>query len=139
MHILYSLGKNQYWLCNRMWVKNIQFSIRTWHHLVREDVRNLILGYPSLKNKNFGTFLGEIHRINPEILGYPRIPGYPLTTSLHLVPNKLYLYIYQQESYSDTKWFPFLMTYNHDWASNLQFFYSLNFYLPLLYISYSYR
>ena len=48
----------------------------------REDVRNLILGYPSLKNKNFGTFLGEIYRINPEILGYPRIPGYPLTTSL---------------------------------------------------------
>ena len=50
----------------------------------REDVRNLILGYPSLKNKNFGTFLGEIHRINPEILGYPRIPGYPLTTSLQI-------------------------------------------------------
>ena len=50
--------------------------------IYREDVRNLILGYPSLKNKNFGTFLGEIHRINPEILGYPRIPGYPLTTSL---------------------------------------------------------
>ena len=50
--------------------------------LFREDVRNLILGYPSLKNKNFGTFLGEIHRINPEILGYPRIPGYPLTPSL---------------------------------------------------------
>ena len=48
----------------------------------REDVRNLILGYPSLKNNNFGTFLGEIHRINPEILGYPRIPGYPLTPSL---------------------------------------------------------
>ena len=48
----------------------------------REEVRNSILGYPSLKNKNFGTFLGEIHRINPEILGYPRIPGYPLTTSL---------------------------------------------------------
>ena len=48
----------------------------------RDDVRNLILGYPSLKNKNFGTFLGEIHRINPEILGYPRIPGYPLTSSL---------------------------------------------------------
>ena len=42
------------------------------------------MGYPSLKNKNFGTFLGEIHRINPEILGYPRIPGYPLTTSLHI-------------------------------------------------------
>ena len=42
----------------------------------------MILGYPSLKNKNFGTFLGEIHRINPEILGYPRIPGYPLTSSL---------------------------------------------------------
>ena len=41
----------------------------------REDVRNLILGYPSLKNKHFGTFLGEIHRINPEILGYPRIPS----------------------------------------------------------------
>ena len=50
----------------------------------REDVRNLILGYPSLKNKNFGTFLGEIHRINPEILGYPRIPGYPLTPSLDM-------------------------------------------------------
>ena len=45
--------------------------------LSREEVRNLILGYPSLKNKNFGTFLGEIHRINPEILGYPRIPGSP--------------------------------------------------------------
>ena len=44
----------------------------------------MILGYPSLKNKNFGTFLGEIHRINPEILGYPRIPGYPLTSSLVL-------------------------------------------------------
>ena len=51
--------------------------------IFREEVRNSILGYPSLKNKNFGTFLGEIHRINPEILGYPRIPGYPLTTSLH--------------------------------------------------------
>ena len=50
----------------------------------REEVRNLILGYPSLKNKNFGTFLGEIHRINPEILGYPRIPGYPLTPSLFI-------------------------------------------------------
>ena len=49
--------------------------------MVREEVRNSILGYPSLKNKNFGTFLGEIYRINPEILGYPRIPGYPLTTS----------------------------------------------------------
>ena len=48
----------------------------------REEVRNSILGYPSLKNKNFGTFLGEIHRINPEKLGYPRIPGYPLTSSL---------------------------------------------------------
>ena len=52
--------------------------------MTREDVRNLILGYPSLKNKNVGTFLGEIHRINPEILGYPRIPGYPLTTSLRM-------------------------------------------------------
>ena len=28
--------------------------------------------------------MGEIHRINPEILGYPRIPGYPLTASLHI-------------------------------------------------------
>ena len=53
----------------------------------REEVRNSILGYPSLKNKNFGTFLGEIYRINPEILGYPRIPGYPLTTSLFLSLN----------------------------------------------------
>ena len=50
--------------------------------IYREDVRNLILGYPSLKNKIIGNFLGEIHRINPEILGYPRIPGSPLTTSL---------------------------------------------------------
>lgn len=52
--------------------------------MTREDVRNLILGYPSLKNKNVGTFLGEIHRINPEILGYPRIPGSPLMYSLTL-------------------------------------------------------
>ena len=58
--------------------------------IVREDVRNLILGYPSLKNKNFGTFLGEIHRINPEILGYPRIPGYPLTPSLTVSIVKIY-------------------------------------------------
>ena len=43
----------------------------------------MILGYPSLKNKIFGNFLGEIHRINPEILGYPRIPGSPLTPSLY--------------------------------------------------------
>ena len=47
--------------------------------MYREDVRNLILGYPLLTN---GTFLGEIHRVNPEILGYPRIPGYPLTSAL---------------------------------------------------------
>ena len=40
---------------------------------------HLILGYPLL---TYGTFLGEIHRVNPEILGYPRIPGYPLTPSL---------------------------------------------------------
>ena len=38
------------------------------------SVRNLILGYPTLIHKNIGTFLGEIHRVNPEILGYPRIP-----------------------------------------------------------------
>ena len=50
----------------------------------REVVRNLILGYPSLTNKIFEIFLGEIHKVNPEILGYPRIPGYPLTTSLGL-------------------------------------------------------
>ena len=48
----------------------------------REVVRNLILGYPSLTNKIFEIFLGEIHKVNPEILGYPRIPGSPLTTSL---------------------------------------------------------
>ena len=54
----------------------------------REEVRNLILGYPSLKNENVGTFLGEIHRKNPEILGYPRIPGYPLTTSLQKARSK---------------------------------------------------
>ena len=47
----------------------------------REDVRNLTLGYPSLKNRNS---LGEIHKVNPEILGYPRIPGSPLTHSLLL-------------------------------------------------------
>ena len=58
------------------------------YRFAREEVRNSILGYPSLKNKNFGTFLGEIHRINPEILGYPRIPGYPLTTSLHFSSMK---------------------------------------------------
>ena len=40
----------------------------------REVVRNLILGYPTLIHKFFGTFFGEIHRVNPEILGYPRIP-----------------------------------------------------------------
>ena len=50
------------------------------NNAIREDVRNLILGYPSLTNKIFGTFWGEIHRVNPEILGYPRIPGhYDLT------------------------------------------------------------
>ena len=48
----------------------------------REGVRNLILGYPSLINKIFGTFLGENHRVNPEILGDTMIPGSPLTTSL---------------------------------------------------------
>jgi len=26
----------------------------------------------------FWNFFGEIHRVNPEILGYPRITGYPL-------------------------------------------------------------
>ena len=62
---------------------NFCFFFLTWREIIfREEVRNSILGYPSLKNKNFGTFLGEIYRINPEILGYPRIPGYPLTTSL---------------------------------------------------------
>ena len=45
-------------------------------------VKNLILGYPALIHKNFGTFFGEIHRVNPEILRYLRIPGYPLTSSL---------------------------------------------------------
>ena len=65
------------------WLKDVSVS-QKFSHMIREDVRNLILGYPSLKNKNFGTFLGEIHRINPEILGYPRIPGYPLTPSLEL-------------------------------------------------------
>ena len=38
-----------------------------------EDVRNLILVYPTLICKFFRTFLGEIHRVNPEILVYPRI------------------------------------------------------------------
>ena len=75
------------------WVKILQMlNIQPSNTTVikaREDVRNLILGYPSLKNKNFGTFLGEIHRINPEILGYPRIPGYPLTTSLWLLDSSL--------------------------------------------------
>ena len=47
--------------------------------IIREDVRNLTLGYPSLTNRNL---LGEIHKVNSEILGYPRIPGSPLTTSL---------------------------------------------------------
>ena len=45
----------------------------------REDVSNLTLGNPSSTNRNL---LGEIHKVNPEILGYPRIPGSPLTTSL---------------------------------------------------------
>ncbi len=43
----------------------------------REGFRNLILGYPTLIQKNFGIFFGEIHRVNPEILGYPRIPRIP--------------------------------------------------------------
>ena len=34
--------------------------------ITREDVRNLTLGYPSLTNRNL---LGEIHKVNPEILG----------------------------------------------------------------------
>ena len=38
----------------------------------REDVKNLTLGYPSSTNRNL---LGEIYKVNPEILGYPRIPG----------------------------------------------------------------
>ena len=68
---------------------NFCFFFLTWRDIIfGEEVRNSILGYPSLKNKNFGTFLGEIYRINPEILGYPRIPGYPLTTSLSNLKNK---------------------------------------------------
>ena len=50
--------------------------------LSREGVRNLILGYPTLMNKQFWNFFGEIHSVNPKILGYPRIPGSPLTPSL---------------------------------------------------------
>ena len=50
--------------------------------MVTVDVINLILGYPSLINKIFEIFLGKIHRENHGILGYPRIPGSPLTTSL---------------------------------------------------------
>ena len=41
--------------------------------IIREGVRNLILVYPTLIHKFFGTFFGEIHRVNPEILVYPRI------------------------------------------------------------------
>ena len=41
----------------------------------REGVRTLILGCPALKQKIFGTFFGEIHRVNPEVLGYSRIPS----------------------------------------------------------------
>ena len=37
----------------------------------------------SLIHKIFGTCFGDIHRVNPEILGYPRIPGFPLTTFLN--------------------------------------------------------
>ena len=62
-------------------------------HNRREDVRNLILVYPSLTNNFFLTFLGEIHRVNPEILGYPRIPGSPLTTSLVSSALKYYVVV----------------------------------------------
>ena len=43
--------------------------------IVREGVRNLILvyQYPTLIRKFVGTFFGEIHTVNPEILVYPRI------------------------------------------------------------------
>ena len=41
--------------------------------IVREGVRNLILVYPTLIRKFSGTFFGEIHTVNPEILVYPRI------------------------------------------------------------------
>ena len=46
--------------------------------MTRECVRNFILGYPTLIHKIFGTYFGEIHRVNLEILGYPRISRIPL-------------------------------------------------------------
>ena len=55
-----------------------------------ECVRNLILGYPTLIHKIFETFFGEIHRVNPEILRYPRIPGSPLMTSLQKLMYSLF-------------------------------------------------
>ena len=94
MHIFWHLFfisplcSTQYSFCGRLlyifvWRRSHFFHEKKFflNNAIREDVRNLILGYPLLTN---GTFLGEIHRVNPEILGYPRIPGYPLTPSLIL-------------------------------------------------------
>ena len=43
----------------------------------REDVRNLILGYPAIHEKFFLNIFAKFFRVNPEILGYPRIPRIP--------------------------------------------------------------
>ena len=57
---------------------------------LREDVRNLILGYPTVMHKIFGKFFGKIHIADLEIFGYPRIPGYPLTSSFEMRMGKLF-------------------------------------------------
>ena len=49
--------------------------------LLREGIRNLILGYPIVHNKMLEPFFDEIFGVNLEILGGPRKPG-RLTTSI---------------------------------------------------------
>ena len=50
----------------------------------REDVRNLILGYPIVYEKKISIIFAKFYRVNPEILGYPGqdTPDTPLASSL---------------------------------------------------------
>ena len=59
-------------------IENIEEIPTNKPYVFREGARNLILWYPTLIHIIFETFSAEIHRVYPEILGYPRIPRIPI-------------------------------------------------------------